>query len=359
MKKNILLLIISTAIILGICEVAIRILLPQINDHDVMFQFEKELGWEFIPNKKGSIVYDGGIDHSIQINKEGYRDSSFEEKTNDTKIMVLGDSFVSNISVEDDEVFTQLIENNLTHTSVYNLGVNGYGQVQEYLMLKKWLPEIQPDMIVVLIYLRNDFTDNMNQTPWLYPRPTVVFDTDIPIQIIPPSTNYKKKEALPFYYKSHLYRLVKKSISNIKSASQKETNLHTPPEVYTCRNPLSEETKMMYETMQRLLVEIDAYCKQSDIPIVFALAPSMVQIEDALWTEVQEFDTTINLQRDLPNKSLLAFAKAHQLQMIDLMPALLTSERKGIKMYNIQEQHWTAEGNKVVAEVLARYLQNQ
>lgn len=360
MKKNILLLLISTGMVLAICEVAIRWVLPQINDHDVMFQFDEALGWEFIPNKKGSIVYDGGINHTIQVNQEGYRDVSFEDKTNDTKIMVLGDSFVSNISVEDDEVFTNLLENQLENTSVYNLGVNGYGQVQEYLVLKEWTPKIQPDVIVVMVYLRNDFTDNMSESSWLYPRPAVVFDTDIPVRIIPPSKEYKTKEKLPFYYRSHLYRLVKNSITAIKSKNEKDANAsYAPPEVHTCRNPLTEETLAMYETMQRLLVEMDAYGKSVNTPVIFALAPSMVQVEDDLWSQVETYDTSLTLEKELPNATLYAFAKANQLQLIDLMPALQEADRNGTKMYNRQEQHWTAAGNQVVADVLSEYIKRK
>lgn len=360
MKKNILLLLISTTIILAICEVLIRIALPQINDHDTMFQFEKELGWEFIPNKKGEIVYEGGIQLSVEVNEDGYRDVPFREKDGKTKMMVLGDSFVSNISVTEEEVFTKLIEDQFTDTSVYNLGVNGYGQVQEYIVLKKWLPKIQPDIVVVLIYLRNDFSDNMGEYAWLYPRPTVTFDTDASMQIHPPSTAYTRKDELPFYYKSHLYRLVKKSISNIKSKTTKETNAsYTPPEVHTCRSPFSEDTKAMYETMEKLMLKMNQLGEENHTSIVFALAPSMFQVEDELWSEIVEYDTTIRLENDVPNKTLLAFAKANHLEMIDLMPALEEADRTGMKMYNPQEQHWTVGGNKVVADVLSEYLKQR
>lgn len=358
MKKNILLLVVSTVIVLAICELFIRILFPQINAHDAMFQFNETLGWEFIPNKKGTIVYEGGINLTVQVNEDGYRDASFQSKNEDTKIMVLGDSFVSNVSVEDDQVFTQVMESQLTNTSVYNLGVNGYGQVQEYLVLKEWYPKLQPDLIMVLIYLRNDFTDNMGKYPWLYPRPTAIFDTDVPVQIIPPSTEYETKKKLPFYYKSHLYRFVKKSFSNIKSKTVKGDNAsYTPPEVYTCRYPMNEDSKELYDTMERMILEIDQYGKHNNTPVVFALAPSMVQVESNLWSQVESYDTSIHLQNDLPNATLSAFAKANNISIIDLMPVLKKAHQRGVKMYNSQEQHWTVEGNKVVADILTTYVQ--
>ncbi len=365
MRKKISLFIISTVLTLAVCEFLIRITFPQISDHDTMFQYEANIGWEFIPDKKVKIVYDDGINHYMNTNKDGFRDTPFEEKKGDAKIMVLGDSFVSNISVEDTEVFTQVMEDQLTNTSVYNLGVNGYGQVQEYMLLEKWLPKIQPNLVVVMIYLRNDFTDNMGDFPWLYPRPTVTFneggDADTSMQISPPSlANYETKKELPFYYKSHLFLFVKRRIDNIKAKMAKDKDAsYTPHEVRTCRVPLSEDAEAMYETMQKLIVEINTYGQRNQTPIVFALAPSMFQVEDALWSEVTEYDTTIRLEKDLPNKTLLAFAKANNLEMIDVMPALQEEHHKGTKMYNPIEQHWTVEGNKVVANVLSKYLKQR
>lgn len=359
MIKNLLLLFISTTLILVICEIAIRLFLPQISDHDVMFQFDQELGWGFIPDKKGSIVYDGVVNHTIQINQDGFRDIPFQDKTNDTKIMVIGDSFVSNISVDQNEVFTQVIENKLENTSVYNFGVNGYGQVQEYLLLKKWVPKIQPDLIVVMVYLRNDFTDNVSANPWLYNRPSVVFVGDDQIKILPPSEEQHVGRKLPFYYDSHLFRLVRSSVSNIQAKASKDISVsHTPTEITTCRIPMTDEAILMYKTLERLLVAMNMYGETIHTPILFALAPSIFHIQDDLWSQIVAYDPSLVLQRDLTNTTLLAFAEAKQISMIDLTPAILAAHSNGAKMYNPKEQHWTAEGNKIVADVLIESMQS-
>jgi hypothetical protein len=86
--------------------------------------------------------------------------------------MVLGDSFVSNVEVGADQVFTRVMEQRLADTEVLNFGVNGYGQVQEYLLLERWFDRVRPDVVVVVIYLRNDFEDNVDEK-WTYARPFV------------------------------------------------------------------------------------------------------------------------------------------------------------------------------------------
>jgi hypothetical protein len=323
-----------------------------------MYKVEKNLGWEFIPREKVKVIYDGGINHSITLNDDGFRDIPFTNKTGGNKIMVLGDSFVSNISVKDSTVFTQKMEDNLNDTSVYNLGVNGYGQVQEYLLLKKWLPKIQPDLIIVLIYLRNDFGDNVGKFSWLYPRPTVEFTYDDKMHINQPDfTSFKVKKTPHFFYNLHLYRLVQRGLTKIKSKliSAKQDPF-IPPELSICRSPLLEDTEEMYLTTQKLIGEIHQYATNNNTPIVFALAPSLLQVEDDKWSQLQLEDSGLELQRDLPNQRLKAFASANTIQMIDLMPALIQAHRNGAILYNSQEQHWTAQGNQVVADVLVEYI---
>ena len=77
-----------------------------------MFECDTDLGWKFISNKAGYIIYPGEAHHYIEINSIGFRDDPLPpDHDNYRKILVLGDSFVSNISVEDNEVFTEVLEN--------------------------------------------------------------------------------------------------------------------------------------------------------------------------------------------------------------------------------------------------------
>ena len=50
------------------------------------------------------------------------------------------------------------------------------------------------------------------------------------------------------------------------------------------------------------------------------------------------------------------FAFENNLTMIDLYPILLDEHNSGKKVYNSNEQHWTAEGNRIVAETLKEFI---
>lgn len=342
-----------------LCEIFVRVFFPQISQHDQFFREEKTLGWEFIPNHTGQVIYDGEVYQEVAINSSGFRDVEFSEKKGAKKIMFLGDSFLSNISVTQEEVFTHLVDKSLEDIGVYNLGVNGYGQVQEYLTLKEWFPKIQPDLIVLMIYLRNDFTDNLDATQWLYPRPTASITSDSSLQINTPNFDKKLKTELPFYYSSHLFRFVKKRMKRISSNSDKvEVSQLVVPEYYLCNTLLSEETDTMYNVMHKMLLKFSSFAKEKNTPIAFVLAPSIIQAEDALWQSavLEETSTPEAFVRDLPNQKLLKFAEEHEMLMFDLLPALRTQQQKESKLYNPIEQHWTAQGNTLVAQEMMRFL---
>ena len=327
-----------------------------------MFEPDPYLGWKFISNKAGYIIYPGEAHHYIEINSIGFRDNPLPpDHDKSRKILVVGDSFVSNISVEDNDVFTEVIEHRLKNTAVINFGVNGYGQVQEYLLLKKWLPIINPDLIILVIFIKNDFTDNMGEY-WMYPRPFASWsEEDQTLKIIyPPQPAFEKTHTRPFwkfYLKSHLYHFLDRKIRFLITKFSQD---YIPPELFLCRSQPSEKMELMFRTMKELLLKIEGYADEIGVPIVFALAPTIIQVEDELWasTLLNHGKNSEDYIRTLPNDKLMQFANNNNLLMVDLLPILQSEEKKGKTLYNRNEQHWNSEGNRVVARSLLDYLKS-
>ena len=365
-KKELLLSLFSVGLTLLAIEIVLRLFSPQLNEHDKMFEVDPNLGWKFIANKKGNIIFFEEVSHFIEINSNGFRDNPpLSEGDPSKKILVLGDSYVSNISVESNEVFTEVLQDRLQNTEVLNFGVNGYGQVQEYLQLQEWYSEINPDLLIVMIYIRNDFIDNIDGK-WLYPRPYASLNENN--LTIHPTTTSKKKSSgnWRIYRKSHLYNLLRRKIISLKSKSSHlsplkiESAYYTPPESYLCDLESMESTTSMFRTMEKLLLKFSSYANEKNVPIVFALAPSIFQVEDEYWSYINNDDSiSTHYSRSLPNDRLMEFAKNNQLEMIDLLPVLRAETKKGKALYFPNEQHWTAEGNKVVARSLFNYLDNR
>ncbi len=90
------------------------------------------LGWDFKPNFKS---YDQSDNNKIlfSINKKGFRDSNFKNKTN--KIITFGDSYTFCRQVKNKDTWQEFISRN-NNIFVSNFGVGNFGLDQAYLKYK-------------------------------------------------------------------------------------------------------------------------------------------------------------------------------------------------------------------------------
>jgi len=368
-KRNEILLVLAALVLsLAASEVFLRYFYPQLTEHDHMFEYDPVLGWTFVPNKSGVILFGREVRQNIHTNSWGFRDNSPPSQADGfKKILVMGDSFVSNISVNDSEVFTEVMESRLKNGAVLNFGVNGYGQVQEYLLLQRWLDRVHPQLVILVIYLRNDFQDNLG-VEWVYPRPVMTWDDQHSVATIQPPPPAPSPAATPFYRfyrRSHFYQLFRQGAKGLAGGSglnyeEPMPSGWTPPEWYLCRTSPSDETKLMFQTMQELMLKISAFVKERGIPLVFVLAPSTVQVEDEMWysTIRSSGEKAEAFSRLLPNEELIEFGNGNDLLIHDLSPALISASKE-TQLYNRTDQHWNKDGNRVVAESLMTFLRDK
>jgi hypothetical protein len=132
------------------------------------------------------------------------------------------------------------------------------------------------------------------------------------------------------------------------------------PELHLCALVPDAETQKRYLVMERLLLKMHSSAAAAGVHVVFSLAPSMVQVVPERWErlERQAFEQGVQLDAELPNRRLMSLAERHGLAMLDLLPSLRAAEARGGSTYNPLEQHWTAEGNRVVAEALGEFLRS-
>jgi hypothetical protein len=344
--------------------------MPQINESYKIFQADRHLGWRFFPNITRTIIHPGEAHLRIRTNSWGFRDDEFDAIQEDKrKVMVVGDSFTSNLAVSDDFVFTEIMERSMKSASVMNFGVNGYNNVQEYLLIEKYIDTVKPDLLLVVFYIRNDFNENVSDN-WYYWRPTAHLKkvaSESVLQIATaPSDSTSNTDRIHFQKpktRLHLYQLLVNSYSNFRIGLEAEHrhSPNTPPEFYLCKKTPSEETKEKLEIAQRLILKISNLAKNRNLKALFILAPSILQVDKAYWDFVfDEFSIdSSNYSNSYPNDRLVEFAHSKEIEMLDLLPFLNKEYKKGNNMYNKLEQHWNKNGNKRVASIIQNCIENR
>jgi len=67
-------------------------------------------------------------------------------------LVVLGDSFAWGFGVEDEQMFTRIVERESDPpVELVNLGVSGYGTDQQYLLWLELGQRFQPDRVLILV----------------------------------------------------------------------------------------------------------------------------------------------------------------------------------------------------------------
>ena len=123
---------------------------------------DEELGWlpasNYVFNADKKDASGKSYSVKIQANNDGLRIFGNPQEENKKKVLFLGDSFTHAIEVSDNKTYCSILKNTLS-IEVFAIGVRGYGTLQEYMILDKYVDEIRPDIIVIQFH-SNDFSNN-------------------------------------------------------------------------------------------------------------------------------------------------------------------------------------------------------
>lgn len=124
---------------------------------------DDEFGWHVKPDYSftGTMTDASGKQYAdtVTFNQDGFRAfGNINTPDSVVKIFFVGDSYTQSLEVSDDKLFYNLLSKKLP-AEVFAYGAAGYGNIQEYLVVKKYLSLIKPDIIVLQV-CDNDFMDN-------------------------------------------------------------------------------------------------------------------------------------------------------------------------------------------------------
>lgn len=171
-----LIVLIGVLAVIASAELFSRHFIPQwapvTSERTRFWQFDNLLGWSQIPQQK-AVFQHPDFSTRVEINSFGLRDREYAIERNEKKrMLVLGDSYGWGFGVNNNEIFTELLEEKHPDWEIINASVSGYGTVQQYLYLAQRGILLKPD-VVLLLFNDNDFQDNVGLTEYWYNKPVV------------------------------------------------------------------------------------------------------------------------------------------------------------------------------------------
>lgn len=164
-NARVLALFVSTALMLGVAELAARRLIGA--RYDSVAQVDARKLYSLVPGavrEHQMAPVNGGHRVRYEINAAGFRGEALRTERDRLRVVVYGDSFIQAEFSELPETFTERLEAHLAErlgrdVEVVNAGVAGYGPDQVLRKLEEEIDVLRPDLVVVSIYAGNDFGD--------------------------------------------------------------------------------------------------------------------------------------------------------------------------------------------------------
>ncbi len=189
---NICILSFLVLILLGIFEAYLRITIPELSSESI-FTYTLDTKRYKLMKKDASIIAWG---EELRTNELGFRDNQTavpDKRSDEFRVVVLGDSFTVSAGVNFDSIYTTLLEKNLQkqfkNIEVMNLAVAGYNIVQYEMVLNEVALDLRPDLILVSVFPSNDFSMTIYDNNFLIARGEDV-----------------KQEEIFWFRKSYVYR---------------------------------------------------------------------------------------------------------------------------------------------------------
>jgi hypothetical protein len=368
--KNTLLVFLSLAIGIFLCELAIRLIAPQrFDSYRPIYDPDDELVYKLKKNYK-AVYAQPEFEIREETNSIGLRDHEIASKTPDCfRILGLGDSFSYSNSVNLEDTYFKRIESCLNASTgrkfeVVDAAVPAYSVIQEVRYFKRDGIMLKPDMVLLGFYVGNDFQDSYELFDSLG-NPTIsVADGHIITNDRFPSARYDRQErwlrtatlSLRMFLASHsaLYIFLRERFSEFLWRMGLRNN---PPPPDFCAKSFSLEMQKGWKLVQQLLLELAAFTSQHHVRLIIVALPTQYQVHEELW---RHHFSTFGLDPNLydlskPQEILKEFCEQHQIEYIDVMPAMRSVGKERRLFYPIAS-YMNPEGHQLVADVVCKYL---
>ena len=380
----------SLAICLGllspllILEVALRLfgpILPGNYDTGAYLVRHAELGHFHVPNFDGWIKA-REFTTRVSINAAGLRDrrENLEKPPGTFRILLLGDSFVEAVQVQQRDGVAERLERALNRDAsrpveVVNAGVAAYGTVQESLLLDHIGAQVEPDLVVVLFYVGNDVNNNNYRLElWdgdlsLALKPYFDLDREGSLRLIPgppPSSQRGLRDTMRRC--CMLYNVIETGVYN-------KLDQNYPRELLEAIGGLDTPLTGLYDTQpsgewerawritEALLARMRDQSAALGARLVVVAAPDWRALEPEAWRdEIQRGNPRSNrlasgrLQIDAPTNRVGLIADRVGVPYVNLLPPLQAASADGTRLYFDFDKHWNPAGHEAAARAIEQAL---
>jgi hypothetical protein len=323
---------------------------------DGLFRYDERLGWMTTPFWRGKHRH---ADYEVEYRTDalGFRaDTSCEDGR--PVALVAGDSFTFGYGVRDDETFVHHLScEGATGLCFLNRAVPGFSTDQQVLLLEQELPKARPARVLLVVCLVNDLFDNLSEFPLQGEHAKPYFELaaggGLALRNVPVPHTVKTPERAAADVARLFAEAPGSEPSPLEAALLRSaTYRHLKTGIFP--GGLSEEQMAVrfgsaLRLFDAILGRLSAACakQKAELSVVLLPGRSLVMSDRSPPARCQDY----------LRKTLLSSAREKGWTAIDVagaLRALEAGQRTGL--FYPRDGHLTAEGHRVVAELVAAAL---
>ncbi len=339
----------STLLIVALVEAGFRLFLPQnlINNHSIVLA-DSEVEKRLVPDSTFEFA-SAEYKYTVRTNAIGFRDYEHQvvKATGVKRVLLLGDSFTYGPGVQQEQIYPAVTERILNRNKagqeyeVLSMACGGYGPEHYLAVLKTFGLKFNPDVVVAGLYVENDITDWLD----LAPQPGL------------PDRGYRERALYAvnnfLEQRSHFFIFARARLDY--PLWRLGLRPYYFPEVF--RTPVSQELEAHWQKTYRALSQISSQCAKINADFLVMLIPTLYQVSEKVWhktLQVEDLDPQ-DVELDLPQKRLRAFAARESIECLDLLRHF-RSAGESQDLYFRLDRHWNEAGHALTAELLAEEI---
>jgi peptidoglycan/LPS O-acetylase OafA/YrhL len=306
-------------------------------------------GWKLRPSRTTRLRW-LGYDYRVTANALGFPGPMFPVmKPHGTlRIMTTGDAFTSAEGVDTDESWPRLLQGDLAAgtrrpVEVLNFAVTGYGPNQYAAVVNEYTPRYRPDLVLVELFT-NDLEDALVDD--------AAFRRNIGFGRPPP---YGLRAALTLQsLRAFLHGQAREAYAWLRRRPSPEVFYGDP---VAFDREWTPRTRAASAVAARV-AEIERATSLSGGRVAIVMIPSSLQVcaPRDLGYPLRGFALRgPRYDDDFPQRTFGRIAAGLGIPALDLRPALRAAPRCPYMPANM---HWTVEGHRIVADRVARFVEN-
>ena len=280
------------------------------------------------------------------------------------RILVIGDSFAFGPGVQFENIFSQqlerLFQDGETNFSfeVINAAVPGYDTWQEWQWLERIGPAIDPDLILLGLFIGNDISQNalriQSNLEVINEKEKGYYSPDSHRMRFPfPFKQFLAEHSAAFkFFRERYHQLLRMIKVREKPTEESVWWL----DLY--RKDLPDFESLGYVATENLLMNIKGWADGHDAGLVLMLIPELGQVWPQHWEQTIGDKIVFDINAyDLskPNRWLIDYGSRIGVPVIDLLPHFKVAERPET-LYFKKDTHWSPYGHQVAAEKAAQFF---